>query len=159
MGQGVYNGYLANASYGARFLDLPASNVTTGQTLCRQVQIDGVKYDVNLPIENTAQIASLLSGLGLGTYTCVNQTTSDPNNFDIYKTSRDQVYPQAVSISYINEITGQEVEIVRAFELLDSVVDVVETEPIYQLATDNCITQDEYDGLLLQAQNVCPDCC
>lgn len=159
MEHGQYNTFLDNAKYGARFSGLPASTAEF-PTICKQIQIDGIKYDVNLPIENTGQIQTFLNGLGRGTYRVENTYQPFQITFDIYKDSRDGFYPQAVSIVYPDvEDTQQEVELVRAFELLDLVIDTITTVPILQREEDNCFGPEVKDTAMLNAKNVCPDCC
>ena len=55
-------------------------------------------------------------------------------------------------------MTGKQ-ENVRAFELLDAIIDEQFHQPVLWTEDDNCITEEERDALIKRALTLCPNCC
>jgi len=108
----------------------------------------------------------VINGLGKGTYQVSYSEPPDTPTVEltVIKTSRDLYHPQALSIIYptvIDNIAGTngEQENVRAFELLDAIIDEQFHQPVLWTEDDNCITEEERDALIKRALTLCPNCC
>ena len=82
----------------------------------------------------------------------------------VIKTSRDLYHPQALSIIYptvIDNIAGTnwEQENVRAFQILDAIIEEQFHQPVLWTDDDNCITEEERYALIKRALTLCPNCC
>ena len=157
---GVFNTYLPNAKYGCQFKSF------TSLALVKAIMIDGTEYPINLLPQDTQQIEVVINGLGKGVYQVAYSEPPDTptTEFTVTKISRDLYHPQALSIIYPTVIdnalgTYGEQENVRAFELLDAIIDEQFHQPVLWTDDDNCITEEERDALIKKALTMCPNCC
>ena len=157
---GVFNTYLPNAKYGCQFKSF------TSLALVKAIMIDGTEYPINLSPQDTQQIEVVINGLGKGVYQVAYSEPPDAPTVEltVIKTSRDLYHPQALSIIYptvIDNILGTngEQENVRAFEILDAIIDEQFHQPVLWTDDDNCITEEERDALIKRALTLCPNCC
>lgn len=160
---GAFYTTITNSLYGCKFI-IPNADVT--QCTISQIFIDGVKHVINLPF--TAQISQIefaLNSIGKGNYT-VTRFMGDMDTspyFQVNKVNRDNHVPNAMSLLWTGNTAytnaNGNVEIARAFEVLDVLTGEVVNTPIYQTADDNCLTEDEYQSMIVKAKAICPDCC
>jgi hypothetical protein len=157
---GVFNTYLPNAKYGCKFTDIVKSTVV--DTIVKEIMIDGTKYPINLLPQDTQQIEVVINGLGKGVYQVSYSEPPDTPTVEltVIKTSRDLYHPQAISIvTPKGDYNVGEQEKVRAFEILDAIIDEQFHQPVLWTDDDNCITEEERDALIKKALTMCPNCC
>jgi hypothetical protein len=158
---GTFNNYFENSLYGCKFI-----NQNLASSIIKQIMIDGVKNDINLAFSAPInQIEFAINSLNKGTYT-ITRGFGDADSapfLQVNKVNRDNHFPQAMSVAWIGDTSytnaNGETELVRAFEVLDLLIGEIVDTPIYQTEDDNCLSEKEYNELIIKAKAICPDCC
>lgn len=97
--------------YGLKFSNIESNDIF------RFIDINDVKYTVNIPVYDTIGIQVVLNSLNLGNYVCIYDSVL--KEFFVFKVSIDTNYPQACSIVISDPSVLGEKELAHPFEILN----------------------------------------